>query len=254
MSTFENLTNENCHNYKGIYKQVNKNFYFLNGHGKELENKYEIPKGVRIILFRYSGEILNVCNFFRKFKWSNILLNPNFTSDYCNFLSAISEYKSVNGSFCVYEEGDIINNINLYSDNICREGIFKLPVKGFCYDNNFNSIVISSNTPVSSIVNNSELKYFFKEKRKKIVIDDNKIIDLMKKNNDVSIIESYSRKIYKNIKLSNLVNSMRIHENFTILLVVNKERESNLISNGRKIEDELAKVKREIFIENMLNR
>lgn len=253
MSKFSNLTNED--NYKGIDKQINKQIYFLNGHGEELENEYEIPKGVRIIMFCYSGKILNVCNVFDKFKWSNILLNPSSTNDYCKFLSAISENKSVNDHFCVYEEGDQIKNINLYSDYNFREGIFKLPVKGFCYGKNSDSIVISSNTPMSSIVSNPELKHFIKKKRKKISIDDNKIIDLMKKNNDVSIIESYIRKIYKNIKLSNLINSMKINGNFTILLTVCiEEGESKLIPNGRKIEDELEKIKREIFIENMLNK
>jgi len=56
----------------------------------------------------------------------------------------------------------------------------------------------------------------------------------MKKNNDIFIIESYSRKVYKSVKLSNFVNSMRINGNFTILLNVCKEGESKLIPNGRK--------------------
>lgn len=234
-------------------KKSNNNFYFLNGHGEELEQEYEVPNGVRIIMFYYSGKILNICNVFEKFNWSNILLNPNSFTDYYKFLSAISENKSINDYFCIYEEGDIIKNINLYSDNNFREGIFKLPVKGFCYDKKSDSIVISSNTPTSSIVNYPKLKDFCKEKQKKI--DDNKIIDLMKKNNDVCIIENYFRKIYKSVKLSNFINSMRIYQNFTILISVCKEeKEIKLSSSGRKIEDELEKIKRRIFIENMLSK
>ncbi len=252
MSKFEKVTNEYFYNER--CKNNNNNFYFLNGHGEELEKEYEIPKGVRIIMFCYSGKILNVCNIFEKFDWSYILLNPKTFTDYCNFLSAISENKSVNDHFRVYEEGDIIKNINLYSDYNFREGIFKLPVKGFCYDKSSDSIVISSNTPTSSIINYPQLKRFFKEKRKNVLIDDDKIIDLMKKNDDIFIIESYFRKLYKSVKLSNLINSMRINGNFTILLTVCKKGESNLNPNGRKIEDELEKINRKMFIENMLNK
>ncbi len=254
MSKSEKVENEYPYKYKERFKN-NNNFYFLNGHGEELEKEYEVPNGVRIIMFYYSGKILNICNVFEKFNWSNILLNPNSFTDYYKFLSAISENKSINDYFRIYEEGDIIKNINLYSDNNFREGIFKLPVKGFCYDKKSDSIVISSNTPTSSIVNYPELKNFFKEKQKKIIIDDNKIIDLMKKNKNVYIIENYFRKIYKSVKLSNFINSMRIYQNFTILISVYKEeKEIKLSSSGRKIEDELEKIKRRIFIENMLSK
>jgi len=103
------------------------------------------------------------------------------------------------------------------------------------------------------IINRSKER-FFKEKRKKIIIDNDKIIDLMKKNDDIFIIESYFRKLYKSVKLSNLINSMRMNGNFTILLTVCKEGESKLNPNEIKIEDELEKIKREMFIENMLNK
>lgn len=255
MSKSKKVANEYPYKYKEIFKKSNNNFYFLNGHGEELEEEYEVPNGVRIIMCYYSGKILNICNVFEKFNWSNILLNPNSFSDYYKFLSSISENKSINDYFRIYEEGDIIKNINLHSDSNFREGIFKLPVKGFCYDNKSDSIVISSNTPTSSIVNYPELKDFFKEKDKKIIIDDNKIIDLMKNNKNVYIIENFFRKIYKSVKLSNFINSMRIHQNFTILISVCKEeKEIKLSSSGRKIEDELEKIKRRIFIENMLSK
>ena len=48
---------------------------------------------------------------------------------------------------------------------------------------------------------------------------------------------------------------MRIYQNFTILISVYKEeKEIKLSSSGRKIEDELEKIKRRIFIENMLSK
>ena len=124
MSKFEKAINEYSYNYNERCKKGDNNFYFLNCYGEELEKDYEVPNGVRVIMFCYSGKILNVCNVFEKFNWSNILLNPNTFTDYCNFLSAISKNKNVNDHFRVYEEGDIIKNINLYSDNNFREGIF----------------------------------------------------------------------------------------------------------------------------------
>jgi len=252
MSRFDKLSKEDCDS-QCIYKEINKNFYFLNCDSEEPENEYEIPKGVRIVMFCYSGKILNVCNAFDKFNWSNILLNPDSSSDYCNFLSAISDYSSINDDFSVYEEGDTIKNINLYSENTIRQGVFKLPVKGFFYDKKTDSIIISSNTPMSSIVRQSELKRFFKDKSQKIIIDDNKIVDLMKKNKNVSIIESYVKKIHKSIKLSNLINSMKNHGNFTMLLMVCKNGEENRsFSNGRVIKDEVIKMKSQILLENIL--
>ena len=47
---------------------INKNFFFLNAHGEELEKLYEIPKGVRIIMFCYSKE-LQVCDKFDEYNW-----------------------------------------------------------------------------------------------------------------------------------------------------------------------------------------
>lgn len=247
------LSKEECQLYSGLGEEINRNFYFLNGHGEELETDYEVPNGVRIIMFCYSGEILNICNRFDKFNWSNILLDPLASSNYCTFLSAISEYSSINDHFCVYEAGETIKNIQLHSDKEFREGLFRLPVKGFAYDKSADSIVISKNTPMNQVLKNPELHKFFKNNRKKIKIDDKRVVDLMREQNEVTIIESYVRKIHKTIRLSNLINSMKLHGPFTILLMVCREGVgSDTISNGRIIKDEVMRMKRRILLEKAM--
>lgn len=247
------LSKEDCSEYSGMGEEINKNFYFLNGHGEELETDYEVPEGVRIVMFCYSGEILNICHRFDKFNWSNILLDPSASSNYCTFLSAISEYSSINDHFCVYRAGDIIKNIQLHSDNEFREGVFRLPVKGFAYDKSSDSVVISKNMPMSQVLKHPELDRFFKKKRKSIKIDDRRVVNLMRKKNEVTIIESYVRKIYTSIYLSNLVNSMKLHGPFTILLMVCREGVgSDTISKGRVVKDEVMRIKREILLKRAM--
>lgn len=247
------LSKEDCQLYSGMREEINKNFYFLNGHGEELETYYEVPDGVRIIMFCYSGEILNICHRFDKFNWGNILLDPSASSNYCTFLSAISEYSSVNDHFCVYKAGDTIKNIQLHSDNEFREGLFRLPVKGFAYDKSSDSVVISKNTPMSQVLKHPELNTFFKNKRKRIKIDDRRVVNLMREKNEVTIIESYVRKIHKTIRLSNLINSMKLHGPFTILLMVCREGVgSDSISKGRVVKDEVMRMKRRILLERAI--
>lgn len=258
------LTKRECINYSGIDKEINNNFYFLNGHGEELEADYEIPNGVRIIMFCYSGETLNICHRFDKFNWSNILLDPSVSSNYFTFLSAISEYSSINDHFCVYEGGDTIKNIQLHSDPHFREGLFRLPVRGFVYDKSSDTVVISNNTPMSQVQKHPQLRTFFKNKRKKIRIDDRRLVNLMRENNEVTIIESYVRKIHKTIRLSNLINSMKPHGDFTILLMVCREGigsdtiskgegiGSDTISKGKVIKDEVLRMKRQIVLEQAM--
>jgi hypothetical protein len=250
-----NITNLDCTNYTETKRQINKNFYLLNAHGEELETNYEIPKGVRIIMFCYSGKILDICHKFDKFNWSHILLNPNTSSNYCSFLSAISKYSSIRDHFCIYEENDVIKNIMLYSDENFREGMFRLPVKGFAYDKNSESVVISSNTLMSEVIKDKRLKNLFKNNPKRIRIDDTRIVNLLRKNNDVGIINSFVRKIKDQISLSKLINSMKLRENeFTLLLMVCREGIGDYnISRGKKVIDEVNTMKRQIDLEKILS-
>ena len=250
----QKLTKEVCVNYRD---PTNSNFYFLNAHGEELEADYIIPKGVRIIMFCYSGAILDVCKKFDKFNWTNILLDPNASSNYCTFLSAISKYSSIRDHFCIYEEGDTIKNIQLYSDNDFREGLFRLPVKGFAHDIDTNSVVISSGTLLSDVQKDSRLKKIMKQvPTTHIKVDDKKVVELMRKKNDVGIISSYIRTIHSKISLSNLINSRKMDEpNFTMLLMVCREGIGSYdISDGKKVKDELAKLYRKINLDNIMRQ
>lgn len=249
------LSKKNCEIYESN-KLINKNFYLLNAHGAETENNYEIPKGVRIIMFCYSGAILDICNKFDRFNWSNILLDPTSSSNYCSFLSAISEYSSIRDHFCIYEENDTIKNLMLYSDEVFREGLFRLPVKGFAYDEENKTVVISSHTLMSEVQKDERLKKIFQNTpRTHIKVDDNKIVDLMRKNNNVAVINSFVRNIKTKISLSKLINSMKpIHKDFTLLLMVCREGiGSDEISNGRRVIDEVNKMRKRIELEKLLD-
>jgi hypothetical protein len=244
---------EQCFEYSVTTELINKNFFFVNGHGEETKYNYEVPKGVRIVMFCYSGATLNICDRFDKFNWSNILLDPSTSSNYCAFLSKISEYSSIRDHFCIYEEGDVIKNIKLHTDPYFREGLFRLPVKGYAYDKSTDSIVISSNTTLSDINTDSKLKEFFKKRRTHIRIDDKRVVELMRKNNDVTIIKSYVRPIYKSILLSNFLNPIRQHSPFTVILMVCRDGfPSEDISKGRQVKDEILKMKRRLLLEKSL--
>jgi hypothetical protein len=172
-------TKVSCQNYRSDLS-IDKNFYFINGHGEELSKDYKIQKGVRIIMFCYSGRILDVCKKFDRFNWGHILLDPSISENYCTFLSAISEYPSIRDHFCVYEEGDTIKDIELYPDKNFRAGLYKLPVKGYSYEGDTNTIRISSNMLMSDIQNDAVLSSLLQSKN--VSVDDKKIVDIAKNN------------------------------------------------------------------------
>lgn len=255
MKSGRNLTKKDCKIYDEFNQSINKNFYLLNAHGAETESDYEVPEGVRIIMFCYSGSILDICRRFDRFNWSNILLDPSSSSNYCSFLSAISEYSSIRDHFCIYEENDVIKNLMLFSDKEFREGLFRLPVKGFAYDKENETVVISSHTLLSEVNGDKRLKKLVEHTpRTHIKVDDKKIVDLMRKNNDVAVIKSFVRHIHDKISLSNLINSMRSKErDFTLLLMVCREGVgSEVISKGRRVIDEMEKMRKRIELEKIL--
>lgn len=254
MEYHRKLSKKDCKIYEES-KMINNNFFLLNAHGNEKETDYEVPKGVRIIMFCYSGAILDICKKFDRFNWSNILLDPTSSSNYCSFLSAISEYSSIRDHFCIYEENDVIKNLMLFSDKVFREGLFRLPVKGFAYDEKNETVVISSNTMISDVNKDERLKKLVKNApRTHIKVDDKRIVELMRKNNDVAIIKSFVRHIKTKISLSNLINSMRSKErDFTLLLMVCREGVgSEVISKGRRVIDEMEKMRKRIELEKIL--
>jgi hypothetical protein len=109
---------------------MDKNFYVVNHHGYETDEDFNIPSGIRIIMFCYSGKILKICPKFDKFIWDAIMTNPDASYNYCTFLSNIAQYSSIRNHFCVYEGGQTIKNLMFENrpDDYWIHGIFNLPV------------------------------------------------------------------------------------------------------------------------------
>lgn len=114
--------------------RVNKNFYAVNMHGFETSNLIKIPKGIRVVMYCYSGEALYVCEKLDQFIWENVLLNPDAVINYHTFISALAGHKMFRDHFCIYNSGDVIPDIMFGIDEEFRDGIFRLPVKGAVYD------------------------------------------------------------------------------------------------------------------------
>lgn len=227
----------NCRNYKSSNEPINKNFFFVNAHGLETESLYKIPSGVRVIMFCHE-KTLNVCKRFDRFNWEHILLDPSASSNYCSFLSTISQYSSIRDHFCVYEPGSIIRNQRIYGDEHFRNGLYRLPVKGYVYDADDCSVIVSDGTLIAEINDDPVLKKMMKNcNRKRYYVDSRKVSNFLRTQNDVGIIKSYVKGIYpdSNTFLSNLINSMKIHQSeFTILLMTCRNRDEE---EQKKTED-----------------
>jgi hypothetical protein len=240
---------------------INRNFFFLNAHGDETEKIYEVPKGVRIIMFCYSKE-LQVCDRFDKYNWSHILLDPQASDNYCDFLSAISGYSSIRDHFCIYEEHDLIRDLVISTDDKFREGMYRLPVKGYAYDEKNDTLVVSNGTLLSEIHDDKRLNKMMKESKHKTV-DSKRIVDMLRVKNDVGIIQSQVRLIHDRARLSNLVNSMKLHtDGLTVLLMVCRNRDEDArktsggaadnISKGRVVTEELERMKGKCNLEKLM--
>ena len=239
---------------------MNKNFFFLNAHGEELEHIYEIPKGVRLIMFCYS-KTLDVCKKFDEYNWSHILLDPQASSNYCDFLKSISGYSSIRDHFCVYEEGDVIPNLNIFPDDKFRDGLYRLPVKGYAYDKKTDSVVLSDGILLTETINDDRLNQLMKS-RKRVVIDSGRIVKLLKTKKDIGIIQSQVGRIHKT-NLSDLINITKLDvPNFTMLLMVCRDRDENMedfsaankISSGRYVIEELERYKGKCNLEQLLRK
>lgn len=250
------LTREKCKSFKG--SDINTNFFFLNAHGVEKKDLFEIPKGVRVIMFCYS-KVLDVCKRFDRFNWEHILLDSGASKNYCNFLSTISQYSSIRDHFCIYEENDVMHNIDIYTDENFREGLYRLPVKGYAFDDKNQNVVVSDKTLISDIDNTIDLKKLFKKApNTNIKVDSKRVGELLRKKNNVGIIKSFVRKIGDKARLSNLIKSLQLNvPNFTILLMVCREKDHYFdndpkISEGRIVIDEVQNMERYLELENIL--
>jgi hypothetical protein len=236
-----------CRNYKSSEKEINRNFFFVNAHGLELEQLYKIPEGVRIIMFCHE-KTLNICKKFDRFNWEHILLNSTASNNYCSFLSTISQYSSIKDHFCVYEPGSTIRNISIHGDEYFRNGIYRLPVKGYAYNADECSVVVSDGTLIGEINSDPVLKKMIKNcDRTRIYVNSRKISELLREQNDVGIIKSDVIGIHHGSEkfLSNLIKSMKIHQpEFTILLMTCRNRDEDKIKSTKGIANNIDPAKR----------
>lgn len=257
--TTEKIQELSCNNYNLAKQPINSNFYFVNAHGEELGSRFEIPKGVRVIMFCHT-KTLHVCPKFDTFNWEHILLDPHTSNNYCNFLNTLVKYSTIRDHFCIYEENDTIRNIRLLPDDNFRAGIFRLPAKGYAFDEKSGQILVSDGTLMTEINNNKKLMDMMKEKGKlHVKVDGKRVANLLRKQSDIGIIRSEVKNIHKQTTLSNIIGNMKIHLNeFTILLMVCRDRVEEDYTNdsgisgesgSRTVADEYNRMERHLNLE-----
>jgi hypothetical protein len=223
------------------------NFLFLNAHGFELEQLYVIPKGVRIIMFCMSKELL-LSNEFDEYNWEHILLDPSASKNYYNFLTAASGHPSMRNHFNVYEEGDIVRNLCILPDDNFREGLYHLPVTGYVYQTGTNDLVLSDTSYISEAHNDRKSSHVTR-----VGVDRKRMAGLLKDKKNIGVIRSRVTKIDANCSLSSLIHSTK-HDvpGFTALLMVCRTRDPaarkttgglvDVISKGRPVFEELKRL------------
>lgn len=166
---------------------MDKTFYAMNMHGYELEKDYVIPKNCRVIMFCYSGGILDVCHRFDKYIWLNIFTDPNSTKNYKNFLKSLSGYSSLRDHFCVYESGTKIKDMKFETDHDFRHGLYKLPVQGaVCVEKN-NKVYITDPETTAEYLTIPERKL---PKCKNVVMDRDKAAKALRSHKNPAWIRS----------------------------------------------------------------
>ena len=153
-------------------KDMDNNMIFTSAHGCEIDESYSIPKNVRIIMYCHQEE-LDICHGVDKDTWKIFWEHNN----YYELLEKMVNMKNniYKDHFCIYEYGDLINDIELeHEPNDFRSGAFTLPV-------NFYLDPTSNALPYNQI---RSLKY------------------------NIKMISPYRKidKSYTNVKLSTLIN------------------------------------------------
>ena len=142
--------------------------------------------------------------------------------------------------------------------------MYRLPVKGYAYDQKNEMVVVSDGTLLSEIHKDKTLNKLMKgSKRKKVVVDSKRIVDLLRVKNEVGIIQSHVRKIHNKSRLSNLINSMKLHvSGLTVLLMVCRNRDeyarkatggiADDITPGRVVSEELERMRGKCKLEKLM--
>lgn len=214
----------------------NRLFYTVNMHGKELEYDYTVPDGCRVIMFCYSGKILDICPKFDKFNWK-LFTDPDVIVSYCTFLERISKYSSIRNHFCVYNSGEKIQDILFTPDQDFKYGIYKLPVQGAVYDENSNTVYVSDPETTGLILTNPELSP--SRKSTHIAMNPNKTASLLRYRENKSYIHS-PHMIVPRIKLSELLRNLKVkYGGCTLLLLTCREGKGYEIPDSHTVLEEI---------------
>jgi hypothetical protein len=213
--------------------EKNKIFYTVSMHGEETARDFVIPKNVRIVMFCYSGRLLHICPKFDLFNWENIFLDENATYNWCTFLSTLYQYPSLRDHFCIYEEGDIIKDINFGIDPYFRDGVYKLPITGLVKED--DTVYISSDKIFHKAIGMSA---------KRIIVDKKKVAKTLRDKEGVGQIYSYYDTFRAGYSLSRLLGVLSVYnKGFTLLLLTCREGVGYPnISKGKNVSTELEKL------------
>jgi len=215
-----------------------KCFYAINMHGFEKDEILTIPKGIRIIMYCYSGEQLWVNTEFNQFIWEEILLNPSATKDYDSLLMTLYKHKMFRDHFCIYEEGDKVKNILFTTDPSFRDGIFSLPVKASVYDGENTIYVSNHNIFPKTIRENIDVK--------RVVVNREKVSKYISYKGYQTLFFSRWKIPLKETSLKSLIEqAIALQKNCTFILFTcresqNQEKDSR-ISLGKTVFSEVKK-------------
>lgn len=225
-------------------KDINKNFFAVNAHGTETKDSLIVPPNCRVIMFCYSGRILEVCPRFEKFIWKRIMTKESASYNYCTFLANIAQYSSIRNHFCIYEPGSNIKNIEFYGDNIFRSDVFELPVRAVVRDESDNTLYSTDeNTGLDLLEHESKIGgKVFMVRSKRIKIDQSKASKLLHNNSNRAWFASKIVKSDHADNLSDLLNYINYKGGGTIILFVCREGKKHKMPKSPKVYDELKKI------------
>lgn len=218
-----------------------KNFYAVNMHGYELAEDFVVPAGIRLIMFCYSGKILNICPRFDKYNWEKIFTDSDATYNYCTFLSSLAGYSTLRNHFCVYNEGDVIKNMKFKTDEYFRHGVFSLPVHAAVMDWDAN-VVYGTSEDATEHAMSSRPEQLQMDSATSIRTDKKKASALLKdKHNPAVFLSSWSMPI--NVTLENMVRQIKFRNGGgTILLLTCREGKPQKLKHAPRVLEEIERM------------
>lgn len=214
---------------------MNNTFYAVNMHGAESDEDYVIPENCRVIMFCYSGCLLQVRPRFDYYVWSNIFINEEATTDFKTFIKTIAGYSSIRDHFCVYNSGDKIKNINFGPDERFRHGVFKLPVRAAVCVEKHNKVYTTDPDTTYEYLTRLEKPL---PKCKNVAINPEKASHALRELKNKAWIRSPNIMLATN--LSTVVKNLKFkHGGATLLLLTCREGEGYDLPEAKRVIDHL---------------